>query len=151
MPQKIEYHNVQLVSLDVKELSIISLADNIQEKKDISSNIEGSFQTGQSIFDKEKNNIVAGIKFEINPEKEKEKAIFSLTVEIRGVFKFQEEQDKVDADELGQWMELNSIYLLFPYLREQVYSLTQRAGFNPTILPLIAVPGTPKEDKISRD
>lgn len=151
MPQKIEYHKFQLISLDIRELSIISLADNVKEKKEVPSDFEGSFTTGQSNFNEEESNIVAGIKFEINPEKDKDVAVFSLKVEIRGIFKFQEEQEQIDPDDLKKWIEINSLYLLFPYLREQVYSLTQKAGFNPTILPLITLPGTPKKEKIAQN
>ncbi|MEX0595752.1 MAG: protein-export chaperone SecB [Candidatus Paceibacterota bacterium] len=151
MSQKIEYHKFQLVSLDIRQLSIISLADTIEEKKEVSSELDGTLRTGQSTFDKENKSIVAGIKFEINPEKEKELLVFSLTVELRGVFKFQDEPENIDPDEISKWLDVNCIYLLFPYLREQVYSLTQRAGFNPTILPLITVPGTPISERITQN
>jgi hypothetical protein len=51
--------------------------------------------------------------------------------------------DETSEESFERWVVLNGIYLIYPYVREHVYSLTVRAGFRPAILPFLTVPTTP--------
>jgi hypothetical protein len=62
------------------------------------------------------------------------------------VCEFQFDDTKFPMDKVNQWADQNAPLILFPYLREHVFSLTSRCGYKPLILPLIQVP-TLKVDK----
>ena len=47
---------------------------------------------------------------------------------------------KFSVEQLPSWAKVNAPMILFPFLREQVYALTARCGYNPIILPMIHVP-----------
>jgi preprotein translocase subunit SecB len=59
-------------------------------------------------------------------------------VEILGRFSI--DTKAFPVEHVPEWARTNAPIMLFPYLREHVYSLTLRAGFKPAVLPLITVP-----------
>jgi len=85
----------------------------------------------------EENTIVVGLLLEIGMEDEP-KTPFSMKVELFGEFSVEEE--RFSKDDLPHWAAHNAPFILFPYLREQVYSLSLRCGFPPLILPLVTIP-----------
>lgn len=62
----------------------------------------------------------------------------SLHVEITGVFKVDE--SRFDKQYIYSWAKKNAPMVLYPFLREQVFSLSVRAGTPGIIVPLIEVP-----------
>ncbi len=44
------------------------------------------------------------------------------------------------VEHLDHWADFNAMFILYPYLREHIYSLTSRAGIRNAILPLLEVP-----------
>ena len=61
-----------------------------------------------------------------------------MRVVIGGVFKVDETKfAKADIDD---WANRNAPFILYPYLREQAYTLTVRCGFPGIIIPLLEVP-----------
>lgn len=65
-------------------------------------------------------------------------APFALRVRLVGEFQFDE--SRFPMEKIDQWSEQNAPIILFPYMREQIFSLTARSGFRPLILPLVQVP-----------
>ena len=59
-------------------------------------------------------------------------------VEILGLFNVDDERFPIKS--VHSWAKQNAPLILYPYLREQVFSLTSRAGFEGTLLPLFQVP-----------
>ncbi len=66
------------------------------------------------------------------------KAPFVLKVELIGLFTV--DPERFPIEHVDQWARTNAPLVLYPYLREQVYGLTSRAGFNATLLPLLEIP-----------
>ena len=62
---------------------------------------------------------------------------YYFTVRVVGTFHI---TDKFPMEHVKRWAEENAPFVIFPYLREIVYSLTTRAGFPPILLPLVEVP-----------
>lgn len=80
---------------------------------------------GHSGYDNEKKVIAVKIGVEIG--KEVENTPFELRVAILGGFKVDDE--KFPLKFIYSWAEQNAPLILYPYLREQVFNLTSRAGF----------------------
>lgn len=126
-------HPLQLQTIKVLELTIKANPaheDNQSTQKDF------SFLRGHSDYDAEQRTI--NVKIGATIGENSENAAFSLKVELVGVFHLR--NDEFPIDKIEKWAEFNAPLVLYPYLREHVYSLTMRAGFNGTLLPLFEVP-----------
>jgi preprotein translocase subunit SecB len=129
-----ENHPIQLSALKILELSIKVLTEHDQQKlPDI-----GKFSLfhGHSKYTQEEKAIAVKIGVEIG--KEVEETPFELRVEILGLFDVDDEKFPIKS--VHSWAKQNAPLILYPYLREQVFSLTSRAGFTGTLLPLFQVP-----------
>jgi preprotein translocase subunit SecB len=62
---------------------------------------------------------------------------YSLAMTLHGEFGVELERLKFDADGIRKWGEKNGALVLLPFLREAVYSFTQKTGFRPLLIPLI--------------
>ena len=67
---------------------------------------------------------------------------FTMKVSLTGIF----EIDNEDIDNINKFAEVNSIAILFPYLRSIVSTYTANANVQPLILPPINVVNMLKED-----
>lgn len=135
-------HPAQLISIEVKELSLKSLHQDFADKE-VNLDGRGKIHAGNSSYDAEKQQIAAGLLFVVDPSQEDaedRKAPYEIRIDIRGLFKIDEAAFDHDAERINEWASQNAFYILLPYLREQLYSLTQKAGFRPAILPLAEVP-----------
>lgn len=128
-------HPIQLEEVLVKELSIKLKKPTTEEDFRIPIRVH----TGHSSFDEKENAISVGLLAINDPEK---KAEIDMHVEIMGIFIVSPE---FPLEHINDWAQKNAPYLLYPFLREQVYGLTVRAGIPPVILPLIEVPRRKKE------
>lgn len=131
-------HPIQLVYLGIRELLIKS---NIPPQPDgqLPELEEGKFrlQTGLTDYDEENKAIGVALKLEIGIDDEEE-CPFSLRIELYGHFLVDDK--KFPKDKIQDWALNNAPYILMPYMREQVFALTSRCGFQPVILPLTQVP-----------
>jgi preprotein translocase subunit SecB len=137
MSEKYENHPIQLRALKVLELSI----KVISEHKQLPDIEKFSLFHGHSGYDDEEKVIAVKIGVEIG--REIEDTPFELRVEILGGFNVDEE--KFPLKFIHNWAEQNAPLILYPYLREQVFSLTSRAGFEGILLPLFQIPTVAKE------
>jgi preprotein translocase subunit SecB len=126
-------HAIQLNELRVSELSI---QVDLSVPRDAPI---GSFgiETGRSEYDKDAHQIQVKMRVLMGKD-EQEKTPFQLTVELYGLFEVDE--SRFDVRFIEDWAEKNAPLVLYPYLREQVYSLTGRAGFPEALLPLFEIP-----------
>ncbi|MEI7812127.1 MAG: protein-export chaperone SecB [Ignavibacteria bacterium] len=129
-------HPIQLKSLNVKELSIttMSFPDDIPEYETIDYEIG----IGVSHFDKKSSFIKVGMSLRIGCEDNPITYPFKIKVELIGLFFV--DQLNFDFNNVEDWANKSAPFILFPYLREHVYTLSVRAGIKPIILPLIEVP-----------
>lgn len=130
----IRQHGVQLAGMDIIELYFkaerrVSTDENIPDIKVLS---------GRTDYDNEKKEIHVAVKAEIGMDEDMSDPPFVLRVEIAGHFVVDEE--KFNPKYIDHWAERNAPFILSPYLREQVYGLTIRAGIKPVLLPLLEVP-----------
>lgn len=131
--QPYKLHAIQLNELRVSELSI-QVDLSVPRGADIGSfNIE----TGRSTYDPETHQIQVKMRVAMGKDEQK-KTPFQLVVELHGLFEVDEE--KFNVQFIEDWAEKNAPLVLYPYIREHVYTLTGRAGFPEALLPLIEIP-----------
>jgi preprotein translocase subunit SecB len=140
MPEKKDFnpnlHPIQLISLNIEELSI--KVKKHPQSADLTSGSEGfKLRTGHSEYDDKNHIIQVGIKLEVKG-KEGQESPFDMKVVIGGVFKVDE--TKFEKANIEDWANRNAPLILYPYLREQAFALTVRCGFPGIILPLLEVP-----------
>jgi preprotein translocase subunit SecB len=124
-------HPIQLRSLKVLELSIKVIPEHTQ----LEPNVENfSLFQGHSEYEPKDKTITVRIGVEMAQEE----LPFELRVEILGIFEVDEDQFPLKF--VHNWAEQNAPLILYPYLREHVFSLSSRAGFGGTLLPLFQVP-----------
>lgn len=134
-----KYHPIQLHALKVIELAIKINFDKQQTEQPEG----GLFRLyhGHSDFNEESREISVKIGAEID---ESDDSPFTIKVELMGVFHIATEfPDKF----IDKWASENAPLILYPYLREHVHSLTSKAGFSGTILPLFEIPSMKLEVK----
>ncbi|MGR5264089.1 protein-export chaperone SecB [Photobacterium damselae] len=136
------YHPIQLRDVKVLEL-FISANPSCMSEHDSDCGIETSefgFYHTHSKYNKEAKSFIVKVAAVIGQEDETEKHTteFDLKVELLGVFEVDE--DNFPMEYIDAFASKNAPLIMYPYLREQVYSLTTRAGFDSTVLPLFEIP-----------
>jgi preprotein translocase subunit SecB len=131
-----ERHPVQLINITVDELHLKKL--DHQEADDDSYPREFSLTVGRSDYDAEKKMISVRLLMEMMPEEGANDRPFEMRIAVAGHFEVDE--DNFPIKEINKFAEVNAPIILVPYIREQAYALTIRAGVEPLIFPLITVP-----------
>jgi len=127
-----ENHPIQLKTLKVLELSIKVIPDHTQ----LEPNVEQfSLFHGHNEYNHKDKRIA--VRIGVKMGEEVKEVPFELRVEILGIFEVDE--DKFPLKFIDNWAEKNAPLILYPYLREHVFSLSSRAGFGGTLLPLFQV------------
>lgn len=131
--KRYKLHAIQLKNVRVSDLSIHV---NLSAPKDAEG---GSFtmETGRSAYDKELKQIQVKVAVKIGQDDDKN-APFTLEVVLHGLFSVDE--TRFNPEFVEDWAEKNAPLVLYPYVREQVYALTARTGFNEALLPLLEIP-----------
>lgn len=138
------YHPIQLRDVKVLEL-FISANPSCMSTQDSDCDIENSefgFYHTHSKYDEETKSFIVKVAAVIGREeedKDKEPTTeFDLRAELLGVFEV--DDSTFPMEHIEAFASRNAPLIMYPYLREQVYSLTTRAGFESTVLPLFEVP-----------
>lgn len=139
------YHPIQLREVKVLKLSIEANPEFDEDNcsKEIS---DFGFYHMHSDYDAEAKAFWVRVKATIGsndecdeqPEDEQEQSPFHMEVELVGLFSVDE--SAFPAEQVESFARQNAPLIVYPYLREHVYSLTNRAGFESTLLPLFEVP-----------
>lgn len=127
-------HPIQLVDVTVEELYFKKRGNKEPEDQEL----EFSLTVSRSDYNKSEKMFSVKVEIEVEPEKELSLKPYEMRASIAGHFKVDEE--KFPKDKIYAFAESNAPIILIPYLREQAYSLTVRAGVDPLIFPLVQVP-----------
>jgi preprotein translocase subunit SecB len=132
--EQLKKHPIQLVEIRVNDLTF-------KRMKYSDGELDVSFQiaTGKAEFAPDSDIIKCGIKAECQGKQGSE-IEFLLNVEIIGIFAI--DKPNFSAETVPLWQEKNAPFILMPFLREQVYGLSIRAGLPPIIIPMAVVPTT---------
>ncbi|AEF21453.1 protein-export chaperone SecB [Pseudomonas fulva] len=130
-------HPIQLLNVLVDELNI-TVHDRVNfAGADYPKTFD--YSVGRTEFDEASKIIAVKVIVSIKPEDpERIDRPFSMTVAVAAQFVV--DTEVFPMDKLEQWANHNAPIVILPYVREQAYSLSVRAGFDPIILPLVEVP-----------
>jgi preprotein translocase subunit SecB len=128
-------HAIQLLSLDVLELSIKVNRPPTSTEQTRKETFSLSCAHGE--YDAKGHMIRVRVKLEKGLEENTDEP-FSLRIVLGGMFKIDE--TKFPIEHVNDWANRNAVLILYPYIREHAFSLTARCGFKPLILPLLEVP-----------
>jgi preprotein translocase subunit SecB len=135
-----KYHPIQLRTVKVLRLFISANPDCDLDGGD--ENEKFGFYHTHSDYNEETKSFFVKIAAIIGKEEyedgEEPASEFDLKVELLGVFDVDEEHFPVQH--VNAFAKKNAPLIMYPYLREQVYSLTTRAGFDSAVLPLFEIP-----------
>lgn len=129
-------HAIQLTSVEVEDLSIQVL--DRYKFKDGNYDKDFSYTIYYTEFDKEQSRIRIKVELKVEPKNDAIDRPFKLRVGVAGEFTV--DQERFPAHLIDQFVKGNAPIILLPYVREHAFSLTQRAGFDAIILPLVEVP-----------
>lgn len=127
-------HPIQLIDVTVEELYFKKRG----HKKPEDQELEFSLTVSRSDYDETEKMFSVKVEIEVEPEKESALKPYEMRLSIAGHFKVDE--DHFPNDKIYTFAERNAPIILIPYIREQAYSLTVRAGVEPLIFPLVQVP-----------
>jgi len=142
-----ELHPIQLRFVAVRELSIVTFYP--PRPDDTYESAAAQMTTSRAPFNPETRRIQVSLLLnsgrDRNPDENELKVLreskeqpFRLRVHILG--EFEVDTANFPIEKIDRWAEINAPSLLFPFLREHVFGLTLRCGYDPLILPLIQVP-----------
>ncbi|MCM2546224.1 protein-export chaperone SecB [Burkholderia glumae] len=131
--QPLPLHAIQLVDLRVAE---ISLRANLDVRKTEAPG-EFQFEAGHTKYQTDSKRILVKVSAKMG-DVDDGVSPFALRVELIGTFVV--DSSRFREEHVPQWAQTNAPLVLYPYLREQVYGVTSRAGFSATVLPLLQIP-----------
>lgn len=139
-------HPIQLKSITVTKLSIVINDPGVAA--DFEGEINFRMQRGVSDFERGNPDFAVGLRAGVRPEVEDGvDPSFEIDIELSG--QFHADYEEFDFDDLPRWSEVNAPLLLWPYVREQVYGLSLRAGVKGMVLPLvISQPARKKPEQV---
>lgn len=144
---ELQDYPVQLNFLAVRELFIESFVPPSPDY--VMSETSVDYLINRSPYDASRHSIQIGVTAKIGGDetpdaavieqlKTEGKPLFRLRVSILGDFRVDEA--KFPMEKLIRWSDINAPFILYPFLREQIFALTARCGFRPVILPMVTVP-----------
>jgi preprotein translocase subunit SecB len=138
--ERASIYPIQANFIAVRELYIKPHKPHKPPNQQIGANpYEFTLKTAHTAYDKERHVIEVGAQVEYGIETKTDEVVpYSLRVHIMGQFRVDETQ--FDKAKIDAWARINGPYILYPYLREHVFALTARAGFEPLLLPLLELP-----------
>jgi preprotein translocase subunit SecB len=131
-PMELKAHGIQLEFLGVKEIHFDSdRMPGVIKVEDLEDQVFGS---GHSSYDKTNKAIAVLVSWEV---KTKDGGV-TFRISLNAVFRVNEQA--FPAERVEEWAEKGSFYVLFPYLREHIYSMCLRTGFPMIRLPMVEIP-----------
>nr|WP_181375046.1 protein-export chaperone SecB [Polaromonas sp. W10N]AWD72311.1 preprotein translocase subunit SecB [Polaromonas sp. W10N] len=133
-----QLHPIQLREILVTSLSIKVLDPKVAQ--DFVGEIDLVLKLGTSDLVEGDEQLAVGIYAKVSPKLPTEggEPAFVIEVELNGQFTVDLENFKFE--DLNDWSKINAPFLLLPYIREQVYGLSVRAGVKGIIFPLVVQP-----------
>lgn len=132
-----KHHPIQLLNVQVEELSIKALDRVSFADKEYPKTFD--YTVGRTDFNEETKQIAVKVDLSIKPDEDETiDRPFSLLVSVSAHFSV--DTEVFPMDKIYNWAMHNAPIVILPYVREHVYSLSLRAGFEPVMLPLVEVP-----------
>lgn len=131
-------HAIQLLTVETREL-YIRLNSPIPEDFETlcSENLE--IVSAHSEFNKDESIIHVGLRLSLGMDLDSEETLpVSMRVEVSGTFSVNTEdfpEDKIDS-----WADKNAPYILYPFMRENCFTLSTRCNIPAIIIPMVQVP-----------
>jgi preprotein translocase subunit SecB len=139
---------IQPLFIAVRELHAVTHRPHIGTLEGIEKKVQ--IETGVANYKPEEKTIQISVGIEIGSKDPKGEVPFYLYVQIVG--EFQVDDQRFPVHRISEWAEKNAPMILWPYVREQVYSLSARCNVGPIFLPLVEVPvftmGSPVQTKL---
>jgi len=129
---ELHLYPIQLQEIGVRELSIIV----VDPTREVSGN-DIRLEIGHAPLTEE-NVLSVRARASIGMDDEEANVPCRLRVEL--VAKFLVNTSEFPVDQVDHWARFNAMFILYPYLREHIYSLTLRTGIRTAILPLLEAP-----------
>jgi preprotein translocase subunit SecB len=143
-------HPVQIVYLGVKELSLITHElPELSKKIILEDKMKPRYSVSRGEYDTENHNINVFIDCEIGSADQKDGTPLYIRV-IIGVLFLIIDPVKFTSTDVINFANNYSKFMIYPFIREHVYSLSVRAGFQPIILPSIQVPIFSRTDMVEK-
>lgn len=127
-----EQHGIQLNYVGVKEFHFDSIRLPGSITPDELDDTE--LTSGRSSYDCMRHTISMLVKAEVKTRSEN----MHLRVEL--IAEFRVDESVFPADKVEDWAEKAGMFILMPFLREHVFSLSTRVGLSPVILPMMTLP-----------
>ncbi|MEW8292222.1 MAG: protein-export chaperone SecB [Candidatus Thiodiazotropha endolucinida] len=127
-------HAIQLELLKVLQLHIETKRADPGDQEEYAKGF--TLTAGCGEFNEENKTI--NVRISASIDSEKADAPFDLLVELLGIFSV--DDSRFPLAYIEDWAKRNAPLILYPYVREHVFGLTTRAGFDSVILPLLEVP-----------
>lgn len=131
-----ERHPIQLVNITVDELYLKALDRKGMTGDQVPRDF--TLTVSRSEYDSDSKIISVKMQMEMMPEEGGNPRPFEMRIAIAG--HFQVDEERFPIGEINHFAEKNAPILLIPYMREQSYALTMRAGVEAMIFPLVTVP-----------
>lgn len=131
-------HPIQIEGIKVKELFVRDNFSNETPQDDLVGKFK--MKVSHSAFDAENQMITIGLVIELGEPNSIEPVNGTVDLRVQLMAKFSVDTDTFPREKLEHWAQHNAPMILYPYAREQVYSLSSRALDNPILLPLLQVP-----------
>lgn len=135
VPRQLEIaeHAIQLNFIGVREIHFES--GRLPSTIDFSGLDEPSFTVARSDYDASTKTIQVTTRVDV---KSKGDSAFSLRVAL--VAQFRVDENSFPVARVHDWADRAAFYIIFPFLREEIFSLTTRVGMKPIFLPLLQIP-----------
>jgi preprotein translocase subunit SecB len=150
MQTKFQHHPIQLNNITVLKLNMA--VNDPLVARDYEGEITLKFEIGRSEFIQNDPNISVGLRVFFGSSSSSETEAFieqdggdnqpAFSGEVELVGHFTVDYSKFKFEHLTSWAKINAPFILMPFVREQVYGLSIRAGIRGLVFPLFVQPGS---------
>ena len=143
-------HPMQIVYVAVKKIDLLThVQPDLSKPIQLTGKMEPRYIAAHGKYDEETHLITVFGKCEIGSIDPKEETPLYLNVELGARFSVIA-PDKFPPKDVIGFAEKYARYLIHPFIREHVFALSIRAGFQPIILPALMLPIFRREDMIEK-
>jgi preprotein translocase subunit SecB len=136
-PSKESLYPVQPTFITVREVHFIALRPPSENDRIDESSVRITQTASQ--FNEETNRVqvtlTAEFGFENTPDVEPPP--FAVKLSMVGEFVI---EDSFPREKIQLWASRNAPFVIFPYLRERLYTITNQGGYPAILLPLLQIP-----------
>ena len=128
---------IQPTFIVVREIHFISNRPPSKSDKIDESKIKFSRTVTPFDVSRQRLQVTLSAEFGFEPDQEASKPPFSVKIVMTGEFAI---DDSFPKDKIELWASINAPFVIYPYLRERLYYITNQGGYPPIMLPLLQIP-----------